>query len=137
MVCVIDSTRESLVLDRAATPLEPGQQACSYVAGDFELYWSPGLLLHDDRASPDLRADHDITDSDLYQVAAPKLAVDRQIEQCTVSETSFAIEEEADGPDLLLCKRAFRAHLFASVPSCALAASIVVLRATHVSSPRP
>lgn len=52
---------------------------------------------------------------------APKFAVDGQVEQRTVTHAAFAIEEEADGPDLLLSQRALRSHDRRHSKLCALA----------------
>lgn len=126
-----------IVLDGPSAPFKPSQQACSYVAGDFELDGPPCLLLDNDRARSDLRAGYDITNPDFYQVAAAKLAVDRQIEQGTVSHASLAIKEKADSPDLFLREWTLGADLLSGVPSCPIAAGIIELRMAHVSSPRP
>lgn len=137
VVRVIDPAWKSIILNGAAAPFQPGQQARSYVAGDLELDRPPRLLLHDDRASPDLRTGDHITDPDFDQVAAAKLAVDGQIEQRTVTNASFAIEEEANCPDLLLGERTLGADLLSGILRCTLAAGIIKLRMAHVSSPRP
>lgn len=70
MTRVVDPAREGIVLHCAATPFEPSHQARAYVAGDLELDRPSSLLLHDDRASPDLRTGYQIADSDLDQVTA-------------------------------------------------------------------
>jgi hypothetical protein len=134
---VIDPAREDIVLNRAATPFEPGQKASSHVARDLELDGATGLLLNNDRSSSDIRPRDDIANPNLHQVAAAKLAVDRKIEQGTVTNATLAIEEEADGPNLFLRERTLGSYLLSSVPSCTLAAGIIELRMAHVSSPRP
>jgi len=63
--CVIDSAREYIVLDRAASPFQPEQKAGSHVARDLELDGTPRLLLNDDRSGSDFRSGDDITDPDL------------------------------------------------------------------------
>src|SRR3546814_872117 len=135
VVCGLDPAREGIVLDSTAAPFEPGQQARPHVAGDLELDRPSRLLLNDDRARPDLRSGDQIANPDLDQVAAAKLAVDCQIEQGAVTNTSLTIEEEANSPDLLLCERTLGSHFLSCVPSYALTA--IVLRVAHVSSPRP
>jgi hypothetical protein len=77
---VIDPARERVVLDRASTSFEPNQKAGSHVVGDLELDRPPRLLLNNNCASSDLRPGDHIANPDLDQVAAPKLAGDRQIE---------------------------------------------------------
>lgn len=137
MFCVIDSAREYIVFDRAASPLQPGQKAGPHVARDLELDGTTRLLLNDDRSGSDFGSGDDITDPDLDQVAAAKLAVYRKIKQSAVTNAALTIEKEADGPDLLLRKRTLRADFPAGVPSCGLAAGIIILRMARVSSPRP
>lgn len=117
-----------MILDRAPTSFEQNQKAGSHVAGDLELDRSPSLLLNDYRASPDLRSGDHIADSDLDQVTAAKLAVDRQIEQGTAPDASLAMKEEADGPDLLLGQWTLRADCLASIPSRSLSDSVIELR---------
>ena len=50
MVGVIGSVRKDEVVDRAATPFKPGQNAATGWFKDFELNWPTRLLLDDDRA---------------------------------------------------------------------------------------
>jgi hypothetical protein len=95
------------------------------------------LLLHNDSAGPDLRTSDYIANPDLDQVAAAKLAVDRKIEKGAVTNAALAIKKEADSPNLFLREWTLSSDPFASVPSCTLAATVIVLRMAHVSSPRP
>jgi hypothetical protein len=112
---MIDPARKRVVLDRAATPFEPSEKAGSYIVRDLELDGTTGLLLNDDRASPDLRSGDHIENSDVDQVTAAKLAVDCQIEQHTVPNASLAIEEKANCPKLLLGERTLCADLLSGV----------------------
>jgi hypothetical protein len=48
-LCMINQARECTVLDCAATPFEPDQEALSHVAGDLELARTTRLLLNGDR----------------------------------------------------------------------------------------
>jgi len=137
VLCVIDPAREYIFFDRAASPFQPGQKAGSHVARDLELDGTTCLLLNDDRPGSDFRPGDDITDPDLDQVAAAELAVYRKIKQSAVTNAALTIEKESNGPNLLLRERTFRSHFLASIPSCALAAGIILLRMAHVSSPRP
>lgn len=130
VICVVDPAWESIVLDCAAAPFESDQQTCSHVAGDLELNRTTGLLLNDDRSSSDLPSDDNITNSDLDQVAAVKLVVDRKVEQGAVANAALTIEEEANSTDLLLGEWTLRSYLLAGVPSCALTAGIVKSRVT-------
>ncbi|MBD2751201.1 hypothetical protein IC232_31710 [Microvirga sp. BT688] len=55
----------------------------------------------------DQPATAEIVDPDLHDVSAPQLAVDRQIEQRSVSDPSLPVKTEADGPDVLRFERRF------------------------------
>ncbi|EMD82377.1 hypothetical protein C725_2098 [Pacificimonas flava] len=61
-----------------------------------------GLLLDDDGSIANISACDDIADLDLDQVTAAQLAVDGEVEKCFVPQSAFAVEMEADRPDLFL-----------------------------------
>jgi hypothetical protein len=44
--------------------------------GDFELHWTLGLLLHDDRAGANAIAMRYVSNAQPDQIASPQLAVD-------------------------------------------------------------
>lgn len=67
------------------SPLEPGQQAGASVRKQFELNRPTCSLLHHDRTRSDLPAAYKVTDLHLHQVAASEFAVDREIEQRSIS----------------------------------------------------
>jgi hypothetical protein len=76
-----------------------------------------GRLLHDDGPRPDFRSDDQGSNLDLNEVAAAQLAVVGKIEQRTVSQSTFTIEEESNCPDLPRLKYPFRPNLPACIPS--------------------
>jgi hypothetical protein len=117
MVRMVDATGKRVVGNSPSSTFKPHQEASAYIGGQFELNRSAGLLLHYYGSCPYIRSCNDIADLDLDQIATAQLAVDRQIEKCTISQASFAIEEETDCPDLLLRKRSLCANGLASVPS--------------------
>lgn len=137
VVGAIDPAWKGTLADRAATPFEPSQKAGSHVAGDLELDRAPRLLLDHDRTRPDVGSDDRFSDLDLDQVAAAKLAVYCQIEQGAVPDASFPIKKEADSLNLFLRERTLGADLLSCILCGALAADVIVLRVTHVCSPRP
>jgi hypothetical protein len=55
-------------------------------------------------------AGDDVADLHLDDVAPAQLAVDRQIEQHTVTQSSVLVEKKADRPQIAWFKRALRAH---------------------------
>jgi hypothetical protein len=79
VVCMINPARERIVVDRAAAPFEPGEQACAYITGQFKLHRSASLLLRDDPTRADFWASDQITNLDLDEIASSQLAVDRQV----------------------------------------------------------
>jgi hypothetical protein len=117
MVRMVDAARKRVVGNSPSSTFKPHQEASAYIGGQFELNRSAGLLLHYYGSCPYIRSCNDIADLDLDQIATAQLAVDRQIEKCTISQASFSIEEETDCPDLLLRKRSLCANGLASVPS--------------------
>jgi hypothetical protein len=75
-----------------------------------------GLLLRDESAAPHDAASHQVTDSELHQVTASQLAVDRQIEDREVTQPAFALQVEAHRPHLLWPERQLGADEQALVP---------------------
>lgn len=56
MTRLIDTTRESEVINCCTSVVEPSQEARPHISGQFELNRSTGLLLNDNRVSYDLSA---------------------------------------------------------------------------------
>jgi len=48
-------------------------------------------LLNDDRSIPDAPARYDVTNSNLYHVAATQLAIDREVEERAVTQPLMLI----------------------------------------------
>ncbi|ESY59980.1 hypothetical protein [Mesorhizobium opportunistum] len=82
--------------------------------------------MDDHRASSDFRSYNKVADFDLDEIAAAQLAVDRQIEERSVSQTPFSIEKEAYSPHLSRFQRAFRSNLLACIPCAAIGGGKVV-----------
>jgi hypothetical protein len=66
----------------------------------FELHRSTGLLLDNDSSGADLPTDYDITDLDLYDIAAAQFAIDSEIKQSPISCPPMLIEKEPNCPHL-------------------------------------
>jgi hypothetical protein len=135
VVCVIDAAGKGVIVDGAATPLKPRKQARACIVLQFKLDGPAGLLLYDDRASADLTATNQIADLDLHDIAAPQLAIDRQVEERPVSMASMLIEEEPYRPDLTRFQRPFCAHFAPGVPAANLARNRVELCLSHRHTP--
>ena len=52
---------------------------------DFELHWPLSLLLHDNRAGPDMATLNHVVDAKADKIAATQLAFDGEIEQCELA----------------------------------------------------
>jgi hypothetical protein len=102
MVIVVDAAWKRIITDTARPPLEPSEKAGSYIAGEFELDRTSGLLLNHHCPGSNFRPCDQVTGLDLDQIATAELAVDRKIEQGPISNSALPIQKEADRPDLLL-----------------------------------
>ncbi len=88
---VVDPTWECIIVNGAAAKLKPSDQASSYIGCELELHGPSGLLLHDNRPRSNLGTRYNVSDFDLDQVTTAQFAIDRKIEQRTVSDTPFPI----------------------------------------------
>lgn len=131
----IDPAWEDVVVDRAAPPIKPSQQARPSVWKKLELNRASCFLLHHDCPRSYLAAAHKVANLDLHQVTAPQLAVDRQVEQRSISQATPLVEVEADLPDLLRLKRALRADRPPGIPDLTLDGSGFCFRHLHDRSP--
>ena len=77
MAHVTDPAWESIIVDRAATPLQPRKQARAETRRQLKLNRSARLLWDENRSVFDLGTGDDIADLDLDQVAATQIAVKR------------------------------------------------------------
>jgi hypothetical protein len=62
---------------------------------------TPGFPLDDRNPIADGAADHEVSDPQSDEIAAPELAVDREVEEGDVSQVPRKFETRSDGPDLL------------------------------------
>jgi len=112
MAHVIDPAWESIIVDRAATPLQPRKQARADTRRQLKLNRSARLLWDDNRSVFDLGTGDDIADLDLDQVAATQIGVEREVEKYPIAKPLFAVQEKLYRPDLLLREWPFGAdHL--------------------------
>jgi hypothetical protein len=82
---VVDPARENEVLMLSASAANPGAETLARIRHDFELHWLARLLLYHRRAISNCGSTKEISDLHLDEVAATKLAVDRQIKERPVS----------------------------------------------------
>jgi hypothetical protein len=115
-----DAAWEDIITDGPAASREPSHQAAPHVAGKLKLHRSTCLLLDDDLTGTDVASCHKVASLELHQITATQPAVDREVQQSAIPKRLLAIEEEADGPDLLLPERPLRADGFSGIPSHAV-----------------
>jgi hypothetical protein len=132
---VVDPAREGEVVERAAPTLKPSKDARAGRFKKLELNGPASLTLDDDGPGADQPATDEIADPDLHDVAAAQFAVDRQIEQRSVSDPSLPVKPEADGPDLLGFERALRSELSTCVPRLPVPEAWIVFGMSHSLSP--
>ena len=127
MARAIDPTWKRVIAYRSAATLQPGKQARTNICRQLELYRPTGLLPDDDRPGSDLSTGNHISDLNFNEIAATQLAVEGEIEKRTVAKSTFAIKEEANSPNLLLCKRSLGTDHFPGIPCRAILHCGVVL----------
>ena len=73
---MIAAAWEGIILQSASAKFEPFQQTSSSIVHQFELNWSPRLLLNDSGSCANFPVTHDIADPDFNQITAAQFAVD-------------------------------------------------------------
>lgn len=131
----MDPARKCVIIHCPAASLQPCEKAGACVAHQLELNRSTGFLLDDHRANSDFLRYIKVADFDLDEIAAAQLAIDRQIEERSVSQTSLPIEKEAYRPYLSRFQRAFRSDFLACIPCSAIGGGEIVARVSHFVSP--
>ena len=91
-------------------------QPQTWLARSVQLDWSLSFALHDHCPSQNLIAMSNVTDMQVDEVAATKLAVDRQVKQCEVTNVMSILEMYSNGPDVLWLQRGLLADQLAFVP---------------------
>src|SRR5215213_7716748 len=133
---VVDPAREGVIVERAASTFKPHKDAGASRLQKLELNGAPGLPLDDDRLGANPTTADEVADSDLDDVTAAELAVDREIKHRSVAEPPFAIEPEPDRPHLLRFQCALCAELPTCVPRRPGSHARIILGMSHDPSPR-
>jgi hypothetical protein len=84
--------------------------------GDFELHRPASLLLNDGRAIANSPAGKHVIDARPDEIAAPELAVDRQIKHRQIASAPLHLQPYSTGPDVLRLQRALLADQASHVP---------------------
>jgi len=90
----------------ASNVSKPRLDRVSGLLGDLELHRTSRLLLNDARAITDPTADADILDLQPHEIATPKFAVDREVEQGLVAGSALHLESDPDRPHVPRLQRA-------------------------------
>ncbi|MCW2380624.1 hypothetical protein M2338_000189 [Sphingobium sp. B2D3B] len=98
MTKVIHTTGKRKVLRGTVASFEPCCQTLSSFLHDLELHWSPNVLLDDGRPTANVSGAYDITDLGFDKITPSKLAVDCQVEQCSITQPSALVEIKPDCP---------------------------------------
>lgn len=89
MVVGMDAAGECEIINASTSAFEPGEQAGSRIGGDLKLNWSSRLLLDHHRSRSNGRSNYKRTDLDFHQVTTSKLAVECEVEERSISHSSF------------------------------------------------
>jgi hypothetical protein len=130
----IGAAWKDILVERATAPFKPLEQACASGLQELELHWATGLLLDDDCSLADAGSTDQLIDLDPHKVATAKLAIDRQVEECAITQAMLLLKEEANGPNLLRQERALGAKLTANIPCRAVFLTGIVDCMSHVAS---
>lgn len=125
------------MIEAATPPQQPYCQARAGVAVTSNCTFRPVIPLTDHRAVADFRTGHEVANLEPNQIAAPQLAVDRQVEQGAVAEPLLAIQQEPGSPNLLLGEQTLCADGSAGIPHNAVLHGGIEVRVGHHLSPWP
>ena len=116
VVAGVAPTWEKPVAGPRATLLQPSLESVTGRLGHLERYRSAGLLLNDGRPEAHAFAEVDVGHAQLDEIAATKLAVDRDVEHGEVADVPVMLEAGPDGPDVSGLEGRLRADDAAAVP---------------------
>lgn len=86
---VVGAAGERVILKGSTPQLEPFEEAGASIVHQLKLNRPPGLLLNHDGSRPNLPITNDVADSDLHQVAAAQFAIDGEVKEGSISDTSM------------------------------------------------
>jgi hypothetical protein len=116
MAEVVNSAWKREIFDGALSPFQPGPQTSASVCHQLKLNWSPGLLLDNRGSVSDGTGAYQIADSNFHHVAPTQFAIDRQIEDCPISEAMMLVKKETYRPHVSRSERALRTNDLAGIP---------------------
>jgi hypothetical protein len=91
MIASVNPAGEQELLRPATSACQPGAETLTSGLADLERYGCARLLLNDHRALANLSTNGDIADPQLDDVTPAQLAVDRDVEHGTVSNSLLVL----------------------------------------------
>ena len=112
------TAREQILALASIERHEPLADSSTGLLGDLELHRPASLLLNDGRAIANSPASEYVIDPQPNEIAAPELAVDRQIEHRKIASATLHLQPYSNCPDILRLQRALLADQASAVPGC-------------------
>ena len=116
VVSRVAPAREQPVARPRAPLHQPSRERAAGRLGHLERHGSAGLLLDDGRSEAHALTEVNVGHPELDEVAATKLAVDRDVERGEVADMAVVLKSGPDGPDVLGPEGRLRADDPAAVP---------------------
>jgi hypothetical protein len=93
-------------------------------------------LLNDERSLTDAGTTYELLNLDLHEIATPKLAISRKVEERTIAKAMLLLQKEAHGPNLLWQERSLSTKLSADIPRRTVFLTGIVDCMSHALSPQ-
>jgi hypothetical protein len=100
MRLILDSARKDVGAPICRSRVQPVLQRGASLLRDFEPNRTAGLALYDCRPVSHVSANGDVIDPKADEIAAPKLAVDGEVEHRQITFVLLDLKSDANGPDL-------------------------------------
>ena len=101
MRLILDSARKDVGAPICRSRVQPVLQRGASLLRDFELNRTAGLALYDCRPVSHVSANGDVIDPKADEIAAPKLAVDGEVEHGEVTHSAPDHQVSSDRPHVL------------------------------------
>jgi hypothetical protein len=132
---VVYAAWEDEIVQRASTAVKRGQKSLAWFGHKFELHGPLGLQLHHRAPISNRAARHDVADLHFDDVATTQFAVDHQIRQCPVAQSSMFIEKETNCTCDAGFEWTFCADYITSVPRTASVSVGIKIRYSYDTTP--
>ena len=135
MAHIIDTAWEDEIVMLASPAVEPSKKSLARLGHDLELNGTLSFLLHDSRPISDRSTSNDVTDLQFHDVTTAQLAVDRQIKECPIPQSSMLVEKEPNCSNIARFEGTLCADHIASVPRTTPVCVRIKIRNSHVTTP--